>query len=425
MKNIDNLNSILINILFIIFPFSLILGNLSINLNIVLLCICVFIFYYKSLIKFKYNFFDKIILIFFFYTLITLIVNFLESYFIEEIFPEQIISKTLFYFRYLALYLVVRFLITKNIVNLSWFSFTCAACATFVCFDIFYQFIFGKNIFGIEPPGIRHFSGVFGEEVVAGGYLQKFSLFTLFLPFVLNKHLFHKNLIQISLFVVFTFGIMLSGNRMPLVLFVFSFFIFAFLNKELRKKIFTIFIIVFLFLSLNFSFNQTFKINMINFYVHGKNLVNTFFIKDLTNAPIEVWKLPYVRPFYCGKHIWKKNPFFGGGIKSFRTAEVGCGSHPHNYYLEILSDLGLIGLSIILILFFMLLYRIFKNKITIFPFNLYALDSRIMPFFIIFFIEFFPVRSTGSFFTTNNSSVIFIVLAILVSLISKKKLYNY
>ena len=66
MKNIDNLNSILINILFIIFPFSLILGNLSINLNIVLLCICVFIFYYKSLIKFKYNFIDKIILIFFF-----------------------------------------------------------------------------------------------------------------------------------------------------------------------------------------------------------------------------------------------------------------------------------------------------------------------------------------------------------------------
>ena len=424
MKNIDKSNSILINILFIIFPLSLILGNLFTNLNIFFLCIFAFIFYNKKLISFKINSLDKLILIFFFYILLTLIINFFENLFAGEIFPEQIISKTLFYLRYLALYLVLRFLIIQKILNLNWFSLACAVCAIFVCFDIFYQFIFGKNIFGIEPTGSRHFSGVFGEELIAGGYLQKFSLFTLFLPFVLNKKLFHKNLIQLSLFAIFMLGIILSGNRMPLILFIFSFFLFAFLNKELKKKIFTLFIIVFLFLSLNFSLNQTFKINMKNFFVYGKNLANTLFIKDLTNEPIEVWQKPYVRPFYCGKYIWKKNPFFGGGIRSYRTAEVGCGSHPHNYYLEILADLGLIGLSIILVFVFMLLDRIFNKKIILFPFRLYEINNKIIPFFIIFFIEFFPLRTSGSFFTTNNSSIIFIILAILVSLISKKKIYN-
>ena len=423
MNNIGKYNSTLINILFLMFPLSIILGNLFINLNIFFLCVFTSIIYNKELIKFKINFFDKIILIFFFYTLVTLIINFLESYFGEEIFPQQIISKTLFYFRYLALYLVIRFLITQNIANLNWFSYICSICAIFVCVDIFFQFFFGKNIFGMVSPGARHYSSVFGDEVIAGGYLQKFSLFTLFLPFVLIKKSFYKIAIQLIFFVIFTFGIILSGNRMPLVLFVFSFFIFALFNKELRKKILTIFFIFFLFLGLNLNFNQTFKINMSNFYISGKNLANTFFIKDPTNLSIETWQLPYVRPFYCGKYIWGKNPFFGGGIKSFRNAEVGCGSHPHNYYLEILADLGLFGLSIILTFVFLLLYRIFK-KITLLSPSSYVLDNKIMPFFLIFVIEFFPIRSSGSFFTTNNSSIIFIILAILVSLTYKKKNYN-
>ena len=66
MKNIDKSNSILINILFIIFPLSLILGNLFTNLNIFFLCVFAFIFYNKKLISFKINSLDKLILIFFF-----------------------------------------------------------------------------------------------------------------------------------------------------------------------------------------------------------------------------------------------------------------------------------------------------------------------------------------------------------------------
>ena len=72
----------------------------------------------------------------------------------------------------------------------------------------------------------------------------------------------------------------------------------------------------------------------------------------------------------------------------------------------------------------MLLDRIFNKKIILFPFRLYEINNKIIPFFIIFIIEFFPLRTSGSFFTTNNSSIIFIILAILVSLISKKKIYN-
>ena len=100
-------------------------------------------------------------------------------------------------------------------------------------------------------------------------------------------------------------------------------------------------------------------------------------------------------------------------------------THPHNYYFEILSDLGLLGLSIILIFVFMLLRDILikKNNITKLSFN--VISNKIMPFFLIFFIEFFPLRTSGSFFSTSSATVIFIVLPILVSLISIKKNYKY
>ena len=177
MKNIKNSNLIITNILFLMFPLSLILGNLFTNINIILICVFTFIFYYKKVIKFKINFFDKIILIFFLYTLLTLIINFFESYLNNEIYSKYIINKTFFYFRYFFLYLTLRFLMNQKILRLDWFSFICATCAAFVCFDIFFQFFFEKDIFGIVSISPRHYSGVFGAELIAGGYMQKFALF--------------------------------------------------------------------------------------------------------------------------------------------------------------------------------------------------------------------------------------------------------
>ena len=51
---------------------------------------------------------------------------------------------------------------------------------------IIYQFIFGQDIFGFE--GIeRRLSGPFGDERIAGSFIQRFSLFALFaLPIFYN-----------------------------------------------------------------------------------------------------------------------------------------------------------------------------------------------------------------------------------------------
>ena len=127
----------------------------------------------------------------------------------------------------------------------------------------------------------------------------------------------------------------------------------------------------------------------------------------------------YIKEFYSGYVTWKVNSIIGGGINSFylNCHEVigNCASHPHNYYLEILSELGIIGFTILIVIFVNLLMTIgFRNHLSLnFDKNL------IYPFALLFFAEIFPLKTTGSFFTTGNATFIFFILAIIVSL-SKK-----
>ena len=123
----------------------------------------------------------------------------------------------------------------------------------------------------------------------------------------------------------------------------------------------------------------------------------------------------HVKEFYSGVKTWSKNKFIGGGVKTFRfncpQVYYNCNTHPHNYYLEILSDIGLIGLLMIFYLFSYVVYIGIINK------NIIA-----SPLIIQFIAEIFPLKSTGSFFTTTNSIFIFLLISIIMSVSSKKDL---
>ena len=120
----------------------------------------------------------------------------------------------------------------------------------------------------------------------------------------------------------------------------------------------------------------------------------------------------------------------GSGIKSFRYTcyekihlpNRVCQNHPHNFYLEILNDVGVIGFVLIFGALFVLLYKNLKKfdrnkKINdkIFCSVFYALLFTII-------LEFFPLRSHGSFFSVFNSVYIFFILGILCGLHDQKNL---
>ena len=104
-----------------------------------------------------------------------------------------------------------------------------------------------------------------------------------------------------------------------------------------------------------------------------------------------------------------------------RKPEMACATHSHNYYLELLSEMGLFGgslmFSFLIILFRRSVYLIKKYRKEI---NLNLILT--IPVITVIFIEIWPIRSTGSFFTTWNATFFWIIAAMLLS---KKEKKNY
>ncbi len=420
-----------LNLLFITIPISFIVGNGAINTNIVLLILSSFVFYGRDPLKVKYYLLDKVIILFFLLIIFTGFFNNLYLYYSDiKTFPKDfgIIIKSLFYLRFLAMYLVVRFLIEKEILNFKYFFISCFLCSIFVSFDIFYQLTFGKDIFGFEVTG-RKLSGPFGDELIAGSYLQRFSLFSFFL-FPIFFNIETKKIIKFLiplLFLIFISAIVISGNRMPVILFILGVSALLLFQKETRKYI-PVFIVVFsLSFFLIFKLNSTVRLNFINFYLQIDGIIKTSILKQEGESKFSA----YSKEFDTFYDTWSMNKYIGGGVKSFRyycherpnidkNSKFICNMHPHNYYLEILTETGIFGFLIICTIFFMILYISFFKK--------YFTDSKlrynhiITPFIFLFLIEIFPIKSTGSFFTTANATFIFLMISAIIALSRKENL---
>ena len=323
----------------------------------------------------------------------------------------------------------MRFLIEKNIVNLKFFFISCFFSTLFVAFDIFYQVMFGKDIFGYTPSVGRKFSGPFNDELIAGGYLLRFSIFSYFLiPIFYYKYnsKFISYLLPILL-IVFLAGMILSGNRMPFIMYIFTLGLITIFHKSLRKYFFIIAAIIIIMFSLLYKFNSIVKGNFDNFYGQITRIVVLTYNKDfeVVNPPT------YFKEFYSFYNTWLSNKFIGGGIKNFwyychieqtkktKTLKV-CNTHPHNYYLEILTELGAVGFILIVPIIFLVLYLTFYKKY--FTNSSLRNNNLITPFIFLFISEIFPLKGTGSFFTTNNATYLFLIIAILIGLIHKNNL---
>ena len=426
----NNTRSNVVNFLFSIIPASYIAGNLVLNLNIALFLISTILFYRKNVFKINLHLVDKLILFFFTFVLFTGIFNFIdlhyfkgEGYALTKNFGVSVLIKSLSYTRYLLLYFVVRFLIENKIINFKIFFISCTFFTLFVSFDIFYQLIFGKDIFGFEPSlQPVKYSGPFDYEYVAGGYLQRFVLLSLFLiPFFYkNKSRTFLFISTSIMFVIYLSAIIISGNRMPLLLFLFMIFLLSLLEKKLRKYLIYYLSASVLIFMIVLNLNESIKNNFTNFS-DRLQAISKSIIKMELGSSRENSNLKEFTTFYG---TWQMNKYIGGGIKSFRincwqrkniqSWESGaCNTHPHNYYLEILTDLGIVGFLILSTIFLLVVYQSFVKR---YFFSTDLKNNNLMtPFMFIFLMEVFPIKSSGSFFTTSNATFYFLILAITVA----------
>lgn len=430
LSNIINKTHFYFNSLIALLPVSFILGNLAINLNVILIVISSLLKFKKDLFKIKFLLLDKLFVLFFFSIIFTGIYN--DIYFIiKDAYPEdfQTTKKSFLYLRYLLFYFSVRFLIERKIIDLKFFFISCLLSSLFVTFDIIYQLIVGKDIFGYAIINSRKLSGPFGDELIAGGYLLRFSIFSLFLVPLFYKKIPDRFLYFIIPFLVCTFiaGIILSGNRMPLIMYIFALFLIIIFQKQTRKYLIVFIATSLIVFSITYKFNFKVKNNFDNFYYQINKMFELIYTKDFYNE-----KAPdHLKEFASFYNTWKMNKYIGGGIKNFwyycaveqtlrKKSLTVCNTHPHNYYLEIVTETGLLGLIIFLaILTQILLITFYKKYFTKSPLQN---NNVLIPFIFLFLCEIFPLKSTGSFFTTNNSTYLFFLISILIGIANHEKL---
>mgnify|MGYP001222256468 FL=1 len=309
------------SILLAFLPISFIAGNLIINLNLILLILPAFFFYKSEIFSLKYLIIDKLLFLYFFIIIFTGIYNDFEIQILDEEFSSfrggyYTTFKSLLFLKYLLLYIILRFLIFKNILNLKHFFVVCSIATLFVCFDIFFQFFNGEDIFGFtSPPEGRKLGGPFGDELIAGGYIQRFSLFAFFtIPIFFYDSLNKFKIFLIPLLlVIFLTGIILSGNRMPFLLYLLVLILVLLFQKQTRKFFFPFIFLISITFVVAFNLNKDVYDNFRNLYSQINKIKTSFISRsfDTNKTPL------YLKEFHSFYDTWLMNKYIGGGIKNF------------------------------------------------------------------------------------------------------------
>ena len=462
---------ILINYIFAFFPVSFIFGNLVTNINLALFCI-LGIFYLRSKIfEIKLNLILKVIFLFFFIIFFSTSLSFIKSLYIDGYEYNQLVRlvKSIVFFRYFLMLLIIYHLSELNILNFKYFFGSAALVTLIVASDVIFQYIFGFNIIGLEGYN-SHNSGFFGKEWIAGGFIQNFSFFAiLFSFFILKKRNNLRFVLILVTICLLGSAILYSGNRAPLILFFLGLFLLFVFNKKLRKVITVSAVCFFMLFKFVFLTDPTIRNSYQSAYhnitglfspLHKFN-VETTLNREKENSEQKIENEQYLFPVYpqydgffrsfdprirlflTSIDTWKKNKIFGNGIKSFRIdcfSLVGsavypergynlypevmlfknnrlCSNHPHNYYFEILTETGIVGIVITFIIAILFIFFILKNfKI----FNGNNIEHFILlAATISLILEVFPFKPTGSIFTTNVATYIILLLSIILSYYKK------
>ena len=154
----------------------------------------------------------------------------------ETSIENNAIFKSAILIRFLILIILVDTLFFNKIINLKKFFLFSLFCTSFVSFDIILQYLIGTDLFGFKSVGGRY-AGPYGDEAIAGGFLQRFSFFSFFAILIFLKDNKLKNPLLILLITLQSTAMLFAGNRMSFLLFLFGCGLtIIFVNNFIKRK---------------------------------------------------------------------------------------------------------------------------------------------------------------------------------------------
>ena len=420
MKNTENIKKNIPIILFSFLPISIIIGSSFSLINTVLLGLCfVFIYFSKSDIYIKD--FKPIFL------LILLYLYLIFNSFISVDVTSGI-YRNFGFVRFILLFLVVNYIFLINEKNSNIFKIWTTIFFV-VLIDVYIERFTGSNIFGfgkleingVPQPYADRVISFFRTEPIAGAYLCGFC-------FIISGHVLNflksQKILKIFGFLIILFslvGIIFTGERSNSLKALIGFLIFISLIDYVKLKsklliflsIFTIF-----FLTINFSD-----------YVK-KRYVDQFYSEIKTKDKIENFleNSLYIKLYKSGIHVFKNNPWLGVGNKNYRVEtcnakknyihkEYWCLTHPHQVYIEMLSEHGIIGTIIIFSIIFYLMFRIIRKIIH----SRNYVQAGCLAFLLINFV---PLLPSGAFFNNFNITLFMINFSLMYAVNKETNIFS-
>ena len=412
-------------IVFYIFPIMMLFPSGFITSYVTIFTLFSFYYLYKLNHKIRLFLVDYLLLIFFLISFVSTLINFKSDY--------VILLKSLTDFRFALLFIIIRNLFIYKIVKFKMLFLITAICTIFLSFDIFFQHIYGYDLFGYKPSEGRY-NGIFNDEAIAGSYIQKFFVISiigvLFANFIKKKKF-------LFLFINFIgLGILFSLDRMPYIIFFFILLLSIILVKNYRFTFILSSILSLILFTIIFTNNE--KVNYRYKTLQNEiNVIKAFNIitmksdfglsknpssNELKNYEETVvnksfFKGDYSKIAFSAYEIVKKNILFGSGIKSFQNEckkfsetnkKLFCAPHPHNMHLEILINTGVFGFFV----FAFFIYKILVENLKIISIQNNVNQKNLLIFSLILIIsELFPLRSYGSIFQTVNGSMFWYLIS--------------
>ena len=391
MLSIKNYYTHIIYLLVILIPSLLISGPFLPDLFLSISSL-LFLYLVIKLKKFNIFFFDRIVIFLFFflfYLVFSSIISDNKFYSLKSSMP---------YLRFVLFSLCLWFLLEnyknfeKNFLIIFIISILILLC------DAYFQYFTGSNLFGIKKFDEARVSGLFGDELVLGSFLVRFY------PFLVGLIIFNfqKDIKPLILFlflsIVFLFGILISGEKAALALFIIAYLMMLFLFEIRIKNILLSGFLVFLIIIGLFTYDPVLKKRLVTEGL--KNNENFKYLFSRTHSD----------HISSAIKMLKDKPFFGHGPNTFRklcsnseyiVSEHSCTTHPHNSYIQLLAETGIFGFLFLLFAFFYFLKK-YMLKLCDILFSKYEKKKLSLNNFIEinFLINIFPLSTAGNFF--NN-----------------------
>jgi O-antigen ligase len=429
-----------INLLLILSPLVFVFGTFITNLYVVLVFLIIFALKKNDLRLYAH---EKVLILF-------LIYIFLQSLYLKN---YDALPRVLF----MSLFSYI--FISSKYFNLKLYKLKDYSFLFYFFLSLLFLFFLYYIIFQFDINLLNRFSGFFGNEKILGSFLSKFFIL------IFNLYLFSKNKkFTNKLFIFYTLSCLLftifSIERMALIIFILNVLLYLIFKKK-YLSLFLIVSLMFIVMFTTYNLAPVIKKHFLTVlgdtgifqsfsHKHSTTGIRNQYYLDNSQVYLELISpedsfktLNVTRKrlddrsnninqkniiyFFDNFHgaiilnaldLLKNDYLLGVGIKEFRNLckikvltinrvdyVLLCSTHPHNSYVEILVETGVVGLALIITFLLMFLIKIIKN---------FDNKSNIScSLFSLFLIIILPFQSTGSFFSSRYVFFYFITFILI------------